>query len=209
MSSAAPSRSTGPIVLVVVGVVVVGAFVAAFVVLGGGGDDLPATAEVSVTGEALPQWQGNPGHDPALGTPAPVIEGTDFGGSPVRAPGEARPTVVLFLAHWCPVCQDEVPVVQQLIEAGEQPDGVALVAVSTGVDPSRPNYPPGAWLRDERWSVPTIVDSAAGEAADAYGLHAFPYWAFVDQTGAVRGRHAGRLTADDLASVMEELRAFD
>jgi hypothetical protein len=102
-----------------------------------------------------------------------------------------------------------VLVVQRFLDEGGQPSGVALVAVSTGVDPSRANYPPGRWLRDEGWSVPTIVDSADRQAANAYGLQAFPYWAFIDASGTVRGRHVGRLSADDLPNVMQELLTFD
>lgn len=199
-------RSNGPVIgAVVLGVVAVAAVIA--VAVAGGGDDAtatPSTADVAVGGEQLPRLE-DPATDPALGQQAPSIEGVDFEGAAIDAPVAGQPTVVVFLAHWCPVCQDEVPEVQGWIDAGAQPDDVALVAVSTGVDAARPNYPPAAWFQDEGWTVPTMLDDATSSAGTAYGLPGYPYWVFVTADGQVAGRHAGALGVDDLELIMEQL----
>jgi cytochrome c biogenesis protein CcmG, thiol:disulfide interchange protein DsbE len=202
----AQGRRTAAVLLGVVGV----AAVLAISVFGGHGDDVgemaaPAAA-AAVSGGALPRLE-NPAADPAVGMAAPRVEGADFDGTPVTAPADdGRPTVLVFLAHWCPACQDEVPRVQGWIDAGAQPDDVALIAVSTGVNPGRDNYPPAAWLEAEGWTVPTIVDGDDSLVQQAYGLPAYPYWVFIGADGTVLGRHAGALSIAELERVMARLQ---
>ena len=100
----------------------------------------------------------NPTGDPAIGRPAPQVHGFDFDGTPVAITADGRPKVAIFLAHWCPHCQAEVPLIQSWIEAGGVPDGVDLVSIATGIDSAAPNYPPDAWLEREGWTVPVIAD---------------------------------------------------
>src|SRR5699024_5507678 len=109
---------------------------------------------------------------------APTVSGSAFDGSSVKIAADGRPKVVIFLAHWCPHCQAEVPVVQAWINAKGMPDGVDLVTVATGIDPKAPNYPPDAWLAREGWTVPVIVDST-NTVAQAYGLSAYPFGTFI------------------------------
>lgn len=167
-------------------------------------------ADVSVDGQALPPFEGidNPDNDPALGMPAPTVEGTGLDGEPLAiSPGGGTPTVLLFVAHWCSVCRDEVPKVQQAVEQGRLRDDVRLVAVSTGVREGQANFPPGDWFREVGWTVPTLVDSQQGSAAAAYGLRSYPYWVFVQGDGAVAGRLSGSLAIEDLRTLMGELAA--
>jgi cytochrome c biogenesis protein CcmG/thiol:disulfide interchange protein DsbE len=153
----------------------------------------------AVEGNALVAPPGT-GTDPAVGQKAPVVEGHGLTGTQVTAPVAGKPTVVLFLAHWCPHCRREVPVVQSYVDAGRVPEGVDLVAVATAMDPAKPNYPPSSWLESEGWTSPVLADGN-GDAATAYGLPAFPYWVAVDADGRVVERRTGELTPgqmDDL-----------
>ena len=87
--------------------------------------------EVEVTGDALPTYAQ--GDDPAIGMTAPVLVGADYDGNPTRVdPVNDGPTMVIFLAHWCPHCNAEVPKLLQLREDGRIPEGVNVVAGSTG-----------------------------------------------------------------------------
>jgi hypothetical protein len=97
-----------------------------------------------------------------------------------------------------------VPVVQQWVDDGGLPDGVDLVSVSTAIDPSRPNYPPDAWLADEGWTAPALVD-ADDSAAQAVGLSAYPFFVAVDGDGRVVFRTSGELTADQLDAIASAL----
>jgi thiol-disulfide isomerase/thioredoxin len=135
---------------------------------------------------------------------APLVEGADFDGQPVAIEADGRAKVLLFLAHWCPHCQAEVPVVQGWASAGGIPDDVDVISIATGIDPSAPNYPPDAWLEREGWTLPVIVDPT-NSVSDAYGLTAFPFWVFVDPDGNVRGRASGEMSVADIEAAIRSM----
>lgn len=195
------STRTIVLVLVVVGAVLVGL---AFL----GGDDEPGEAPeveaAEVSGDPLPTFGGDPADDPAVGTTAPTAVGGAYDGSDVDVTAGDDATIVLFLAHWCPHCQAEVPEVQAWLDDGGLPEGVTLRAVTTAIDPDQPNYPPDAWLEGEGWTVETLVDTD-GAVADAYGLNAFPFWVVLDEDDQVLMRFSGRLGADGLDALVADL----
>jgi cytochrome c biogenesis protein CcmG, thiol:disulfide interchange protein DsbE len=212
-----PAKRGFPVWPVAIGLVVMlGVVVIAIATLGGdddadtgsgGGDEtlIEETAEpVEVSGEALPQFAQTE-DDAAIGFTFPTLSGTDLDGQPITIGGSGRPTLVVFVAHWCPHCQREVPVIQEWVDAGNLPDDVDLVTVSTSIDPSRPNFPPSAWLADEGWTAPTLVDpdNAAGVAA---GLSAYPYFVVVDADGNVVARVTGELPTGELDQLVELAR---
>lgn len=172
------------------------------VVAGGSGspaDDAASeqTRPVTVTGAALPRHDAS-GSDPAVGTPGPELRGASFDGTPVGVIRDGRAKLVVFLAHWCPHCRREVPVVVGHLREKPLPPDVDLVAVATGTDRTRPNYPPSRWLDREGWTAPVLVDSADVAAATAYGLTAFPYFVALDASGNVVARASGELAPDEL-----------
>jgi thiol-disulfide isomerase/thioredoxin len=154
------------------------------------------SAAATVDGGDLGRFTA-PTDDAAVGQTAPMIEGRDRDGDRISAPEAGRPTILLFVAHWCPHCRAEVPVVQDWVDDGGVPDDVDLVTVATSIDDTRPNFPPSDWLTDEGWSSPTVAD-ADGSAAAAYGLSAFPYWVVVDGDGQIVLRVTGELTPAQL-----------
>lgn len=162
-----------------------------------------AAAAPVISGPALAAFRG-PDGDPAVGRPAPEVTGTDFTGKPVTIEADGRPKVVIFLAHWCPHCQAEVPVIQAWVNEGGLPPGVDLISVATGIDPNAPNYPPAAWFEREGWTVPVIVDTNNSVAA-AYGLTFYPFWVFIGPDGNVRARTTGELATADLEALIRGL----
>ena len=199
MSPSRTRSSSAPILTAVVLAVIVLLGLLAFVA-GSGGD--PATA-ATVSGDPLPEYvQG--GEDPAVGMEAPTITGTSLEGEElVYDPGEDGPAVVVFLAHWCPACNAEAPIIQSLADEGLFGD-VTLMTVSTGIDPDRPNYPPSEWFENFDWTSTVMVDGDNG-VAEAYGLTAYPYWVFVDEGGEIVGRVTGQLDEAAIRSVVEQL----
>jgi thiol-disulfide isomerase/thioredoxin len=171
--------------------------------------DDPATTStgdadhVAVSGEPLAPLP-DAGSDPAVGQPMPTLSGTTLDGEDLVVPAAGRQTVILYVAHWCPHCQREVPTVQQWVDDGGLPDGVDLVTVSTAIDPRRPNYPPAAWLEREGWTAPVLTDGD-GAAATAAGLTAYPYFVAVDAEGRVAVRASGELTTEQLDAVVSEI----
>jgi thiol-disulfide isomerase/thioredoxin len=170
---------------------------------GGGNADPATTGTVAVSGNPLPQFTDTP-DDPAVGMTLPTLEGNDQTGAPMTIGADGRPTMIMFVAHWCPHCQREVPVVQQWVDDGRLPEGVDLVSVSTAIDPNRPNYPPDAWLADEGWTAPVLVD-ADNSAAQAVGLSAYPFFVAIDGDGTVVLRTSGELTTDQLDAIASTL----
>lgn len=146
------------------------------------------------------------GSDSALGAAIPTITGQSFDGSEVVIdPADGRPKVILFLAHWCPHCQTEVPVVQGWIDENGMPENVDLYSVATSTSSTQANFPPSEWLEDENWTVPVVVDDEAQTVGSAFGLTAFPFWAFVDGEGRLLQRVAGGLEADVIANAIAEM----
>jgi thiol-disulfide isomerase/thioredoxin len=152
---------------------------------------------VTITGEPLVELE-DPNADPAVGLAAPVLDGASFDGMPLRIGPSEQPTLVVFLAHWCPHCNDEIPRLVQLEDEGRLPADLAIVAVSTAVAPDRPNYPPSEWLVDKDWRWPALADSEGLDAASAYGLNGFPFMTMLDADGTVVARWSGESDVDTL-----------
>ena len=158
------------------------------------------TAAVRVSGTALlPMSDGAP--DAGIGAAAPRLDGQRFDSSAISIAPGSEPMVIVFVAHWCPHCQREVPLLAKWAVGGTS-DGVAVRAVSTSVSSDRPNYPPSEWLSRENFTIPTMVDGESSEAASAYGLTSFPYFVAVDASGAVVSRVSGEITAEQFAQLV-------
>lgn len=189
------------IVIGVVVAVVIAGSVAFFTVSG----SEPETAEVTIQGDPVPVLAGNApvGQDIAFGWDAPMVAGSDWRGNPVTIdPADGRPKVIVFLAHWCPHCQAEVPQIQAWLNQTGGSSEVDLYAVATSINASRPNWPPSEWLEREGWTPPTIMDKN-NRASVAYGLSAFPYWVAVNSEGKVVYRAAASIGVEGLLSFQQ------
>jgi thiol-disulfide isomerase/thioredoxin len=165
------------------------------------------TRPVTVTGTPLVPLPDK-GADPAVGVTPPTLAGAAFAGAPVTiAPGTGGPMLVVFVAHWCPHCQREVPRLVSWIDQSAPPANLQIFAVSTAVDKSAGNYPPAAWLAKVRWSKPVLADDDKGTAAQAWGLQAFPYFVLVGADGKVKFRVTGEVDTDDLTKTINQALA--
>ena len=164
-----------------------------------GGEIVYGTVEV--VGTPLPEFAGDP--DPAVGAVAPALVGETYGGAPMEiTPGEDGPMMIVFLAHWCPHCNEEVPVLLEWRDSGAIPDDLQIVGVSTAVSEERPNFPPAQWLADKGWEWPTMADDAESTALAAYGGAGFPYFVVVGEDGTVKARNAGVLPEEELDALV-------
>ena len=170
-----------------------------------------AYGTVKVTGDDLPVWpsdaNGQPvGADPALGKTAPTVAGQKFDGSAITIPSAGKAKVVMLVAHWCPHCQKEVPLIAAELNSKGLPSDVDLYTVATGTSDQRPNFPPAAWLASEKWPVQTLVDDQQDTAAQAYGLSGYPTFVVVDANGKVVDRQSGEKTIDQFNAMLQEAR---
>ncbi|MEZ5171213.1 MAG: redoxin domain-containing protein [Acidimicrobiia bacterium] len=159
--------------------------------------------EVTTEGTALPVFQGSAA-DAAVGQPAPVVTGVSPEGDPVTI-GGAGPQILVFLAHYCPHCQVEVPEIVAASGSPDWPDNVEVTGITTATDDNRPNYPPSAWLDREDWPWPVMADDADSGAAGVYGISAFPYMVFIDADGNVALRTSGELGAENFLELADAL----
>lgn len=165
------------------------------------GSSIRQTRDVSVSGAALPPLGET---DAAIGMQIPEVEGETFAGARTRIDNDGAKMIV-FLAHWCPHCQAEVPVVQSWLDAGGLPGGVEILSVATATDPAQPNYPPSEWLEREGWSVPVLVDDEGSSTAAAFGVNSYPFFVFVDGDGKVHHRASGELSIEHIGSILDEM----
>ena len=162
------------------------------------------TSPITVKGAHLVAFDGS-GTDPSACATAPAVTGTAFSGRQVTIGTRGRPYLVMFVAHWCPHCRREVPLLAPWLRQGGVPKGIDVFLVATNTNASYPNYPPSSWLRGVNWPTEVIGDSPAGAAADAYGLTSFPYFVLVDAHGRVVSRFAGEVTTTALAQALHKL----
>lgn len=149
--------------------------------------------DVTVEGDSLPRYPGDPTNDQAVGLTAPVVSGADWEDNPTTIEADGRAKILIFLAHWCPHCQNEVPLVQDWLEAGNLPDGVDLYSLTVATDRLRPNWPPQDWLVEEGWTSPVVMDDEIGSASVAYGMAGTPFYLVLDGENEVLGRISGEI----------------
>ena len=164
--------------------------------------------EVSISGDALPPMEGGVSvveSDAAFGQVAPEVTGQDFDDSTVSITHDGTPKAIVFLAHWCPHCQAEVPRVQEWLDSGGGVAGVEVMSVTTSSSSGQANWPPSEWIDRENWTSANIRDDSESSVLRAYGGSAFPYWVFLNSDGTVAFRRSGQTDIATLQTIMESL----
>ena len=162
---------------------------------------------MTVDGTPLPHFDATVAPDPAVGETIPTLTGKSvYTGDPVTVtPDDGKPQAVIFVAHWCPHCQAEVPRLVTLAKDGVF-DGVDVTAVATGTNDTYPNYPPSAWLKSVDWPFKVMADSKTATAAQAFGISAYPYFVLVNADGTVAGRGTGEITPAQIRANVAALK---
>jgi len=160
-------------------------------------------SNIELTGEKIEIAIPNSGLDSASGKNSPIIKfkvpGDDIY---VNYPGKS-PTIFIFVAHWCPYCQEEIPEVIKWIEEDQIiQKGVNVVLIATSSDSGKSNYPPDEWLFNEKWQYPVIYDDANNQIANHFGVSYFPSWVFTENDGVIAFTHAGKITKEELSNLV-------
>ncbi|MEE8406473.1 MAG: TlpA disulfide reductase family protein [Acidimicrobiia bacterium] len=169
-------------------------------------DESIAFGEITVEGANLPFLE-DPSTDPALGAAAPTVSGGDWNDNQYSIAADGRAKIVIFLAHWCPHCQVEVPVVQDWINSGGLPSDVDMYSITVLSEKLRPNWPSQDWLEDEGWTVPVIMDDAQGSAVLAYGMTGTPFYVVLDGENTNLGRFSGEVGVPGLEAMVQIAQA--
>jgi len=157
---------------------------------------------VEVVGDVLEPLPES-GDDSTIGLMAPTLNGYAFDGSNLSVtPGNGKPYMLVFLAHWCPHCNREIPRLIEWQASGAVPADLQIIGVSTGVANDRPNYPPSQWVVEKGWPWPVMADSEGVDAARAYGVSGYPFFVLVGADGEVKVRGSGELEIDQLNQIV-------
>jgi thiol-disulfide isomerase/thioredoxin len=167
---------------------------------------LPDSQPVKIDGAALPSFTATEG-DTAVGMTAPTLEGSNFTGGAVKADAADGAYMLVFLAHWCPHCNAEIPKLLDWKHSGAVPADLRVIGVATAVDSTQDNYPPGQWISNRGWEWPVLVDEFdgarnAGKGAQAYGATGWPYFVIVGTDGKVKVRYSGEIEAAELEKLV-------
>lgn len=167
-------------------------------------DDSVAFGEVTVEGEDLPFFDSSAA-DPAVGLTAPTVSGEDLDGNEITIGASDSAKIIVMLAHWCPHCQAEVPVIQDWVDAGGLPEGVELYGVTVLTNRLRDGgtWPPSEWLEEEGWTPPTIKDDEGGSIVSAYGLISTPTYVVLGPNNENLGRLAGEIGVPGLQALAQ------
>jgi thiol-disulfide isomerase/thioredoxin len=145
--------------------------------------------------------------DPAVGAAAPVIFGVDFSNRSMSIGDTGRPTLVVFLAHWCPHCNRETPRLRAYLDAAGVPTDVDILLVLTGSNETAVNWPPSSWIKDQGLGdMPLLLDDDDGTAANALGLDGYPFLVLLDADGKVIERRSGEQPDGAFAEMIATLR---
>lgn len=206
-----PSGDNGPMgmkIAIGAAVVAILATIIVFAVKDSGGETSNNVAfqQATVTGASLPDMPADggamPTSDPAVGQTIPTVVGKSFDGSKVEIkPGKAQ--IIAIIAHWCPHCQKEVPLIAEWQSSGAISKDVSFTAVSTAAEEAKGNFPPASWLELEEWKNPTLVDTPTSKVLAAFGATGFPTLVAVTADGKVAQRASGELTLEQVKTLVD------
>jgi thiol-disulfide isomerase/thioredoxin len=132
----------------------------------------------------------------------PDFTAPGIGGGTVRWTGAADgPAVISVWAPWCPHCQVELPLLNDVMR--DYAD-VAFLTVVTSIGDS-PGPDPWAFLEENGITAPTAIDDSQGTLAAALGIRAFPTLYFVASDGTVVREAEGEVDEDALREMVGSL----
>jgi cytochrome c biogenesis protein CcmG, thiol:disulfide interchange protein DsbE len=175
-----------------------------------GTDNVSSPAEtqpVTVAGDALAPQASNGVDHSVDGTTPPALHGFHFDGTPMDITPGGKAQMVVFLAHWCPHCNREVPRLLEWKASGQIPANLDIVGVSTAAAADRDNYPPSQWVKTIGWAWPIMADSKNQDAARGYGLGGYPTFVIVGADGKVKVRFSGEIEIADLTTLVNQALA--
>ena len=165
-----------------------------------GGEGVPEVDDVVFAGDPLPEFV--PGEDDAaVGTLMPDITATSLANGNAITLSTGRARVIGLLAHWCPLCQTELPELTQWLVDNRLPPNTEFVAVSTAANEEADNYPPSRWFTDTGFRSPVVVDDANATLLSSLGFSGFPAFVAVDASGVIVARSGGNVGSEGLAAL--------
>jgi cytochrome c biogenesis protein CcmG/thiol:disulfide interchange protein DsbE len=140
---------------------------------------------------------------PLLDQPAPAVRATTIDGKPFDLSQRKGSWVVLnFFGTWCPPCVQEHPELLRFATAqAQQADGAELITVVN--NDTVQNVKDFFAKNGGDWPV---LQDPNGEVYVSFGVSKVPETWIIDPNGYVRFRSIATVTADGLATVLNQLK---
>lgn len=166
--------------------------------LGGGGTGagkVSSSSDVKVSGDSLSK--GDPTGEMVPSFSAPGLDGKTVSWEP------GQPTVLTVWAAWCPHCQVELPVLEQVKDSYP---GVETLSIVTAQG-QQPGPTPEKFVADNDITIPVAVDDAGKKLMNAMGVEGFPTLYFINPDGTVRSKAGGEPSEEELNAAYQDLAA--
>lgn len=164
--------------------------------LGGGpqtGGAVSSSSSVKVNGDSLST-------DDPTGEMVPTFSAPGLDGKTVSwEPGQ--PTVLTIWAAWCPHCQVELPVLDQVKDSYP---GVQTLSIVTAQG-QNPGPSPEEFVADNDITIPVAVDDAGKKLMNAMGVQGFPTLYFINADGTIRSKTGGEPSEAELNAGYQDL----
>jgi thiol-disulfide isomerase/thioredoxin len=137
---------------------------------------------------------------PQVGAQAPTfsLPGLNRPGSVGHQIGDGSPTVVLFFANWCSVCDGELPALAKAVKDQEDAHGPLSKIQVIGVDSLDLAGNADDFVKSSGVTFPVGFDGSAEVMSGKYDLYGPPYAFFIAPDGKVVAVKASTLTTKAL-----------
>ena len=116
---------------------------------------------------------------------------------------EGQPSVVAIWASRCPVCREEIPILNKVKDSYP---GVKVLSIVTSQG-QEPGPTPEEFVAQKKITIPVGVDDANGDLRKAHGVTSFPTLYFVNADGTVYKNNIGLLDEAALNEYFTTLQA--
>ena len=113
-----------------------------------------------------------------------------------------KPIMIIFWASWCPVCEDEIPKLNELVKKF-QGRGMEFIGVNIGVNDSYKRAK--AFSVRTKMDYPTLFD-ATGTIGEQYMVQGVPTMVLADKNGVIRfyGHATPEISEENFARLLAE-----
>lgn len=139
--------------------------------------------------------------------PAPDFTLKDqFGNSHTLSDYKGKTIFLNFWGTWCPPCRAEMPDIQELYkDYGENSGDVIILGVATpNVGKEGSSEEIAAFLEENGYTYPTLMDEGGAIAGGSYYISAFPTTFMIDKNGNIFGYATGQLTKDIMENIIQQ-----
>lgn len=153
-----------------------------------------------------------PENDIQIGANAPAIEQATINGTGdfSLAAQSGKVVIVNFWASWCDPCRNEMPMIQNAVNAN--PDALAVVGVDVKNDSE---YAAQRFLETNGITYQVVRDDSSGTTVhgpigSAYGISTnYPTTVFISPSGKIAAFKIGELDESELNELIEKAQNYD